>query len=52
MTQVAAGSQIDGGERIDYNVPDGGSNTYYLVVSGHDRDLGANVYQLNVVNAP
>jgi hypothetical protein len=50
MAQVATGSPIDGGERIDYNAA--ASDTYYVVVSGHDRDMGANVYQLNVVSSP
>jgi hypothetical protein len=47
---VPAGSPIDGGERLEYAVPDGGTNFYYVVVGGHDHDAGANTYELQVTS--
>jgi hypothetical protein len=48
---TATTSPVDGGTRLTYNTPDGGSDCYYVVVAPPNAESG-NVYQLNSVKAP
>jgi hypothetical protein len=50
---VATGGPIDGGLRVSYHTPDGGSaSCFYVVVGAANPPNGGNVYQLNSVKAP
>jgi hypothetical protein len=49
---VANGAPMDGGLRIDYNTPDGGSADCFYVVVAAKYEGGGNTYQLNCVSAP
>jgi hypothetical protein len=50
-TASSTSSPVDGGTRLSYNTPDGGSDCYYVVV-GAPAPVSGNIYQLNSVKAP